>query len=693
MIDALEQTDKYMIGIRTYIYVLCCQLNEAVTPFKRKYVDAYVVFCKFMQLEMKKEKKSKDNDYPYAAVGTTDIEKKIIKRYFEAKSSETKFQPFTTIAENPNIEDTATTAVQTFLNELSPNTHIALAGNANDIKGCVQRIEKPKFQLYNADSEEIPEEIPKQIKMAKIDNNDDGSGSEGEPYKQVYEVSDDENVDVPETEISQMPKFKPDPEINVPDRPIGTFAEEIQEALGWVEHRNVARVKRDNYWSVYNAQAKAQDDVIVFLAQNRSKVTVRQRLFQIEEALEITKVHRTNLWNLQGYYKDLEQKLTKTKEEKVEEVEEEKIKVPETSKNSGTSVASENSKKRKEPVAPTVKKPAVVKDKKVKTTPTVAAPKQTSGEIFFQLDDKGRSQIVRDRNYKPTVVEIDLVEEDSEKDDDLKPEEEADFDYCPEFEVGDNGTKSDEEDSEDVKKDKTGISGKTKNSKKTKEIPTVTPNIRNKKIQITLEGVTVASATIGSSSVPISTPTTSTITENSGNSKNSGISGNSTEIFSKSSDEQVKKGPSVPKAKIAVTEAIDSVSVPTFTSATSKETEIPEISKNSGISGNSMEILDKSTGTESKEVPGVPKAAEAVSGTIGSISAPSSTSTSTSSSEKSEISENSGISRNSTVNVGDKAASDVRNEATVEVESVVASVSTGETSAPVKPVRVPLWKR
>ena len=226
MIDALEQTDKYMIGIRTYIYVLCCQLNEAVTPFKRKYVDAYVVFCKFMQLEMKKEKKSKDNDYPYAAVGTNDIEKKIIKRYFEAKSSETKFQPFTTIAENPNIEDTATTAVQTFLDELTSNTKIAYSGNASNIKGCAKRVKKPKFQLYNADSEEIPEEI------AKIDNNDDGSGSEGEPYRQVYEESDDENVNVPETEISQMPKFKPDPEINVPDRPIGTFAEEIEDALG-----------------------------------------------------------------------------------------------------------------------------------------------------------------------------------------------------------------------------------------------------------------------------------------------------------------------------------------------------------------------------------------------------------------------------------------------------------------------------
>jgi hypothetical protein len=230
-------------------------------------------------------------------------------------------------------------------------------------------------------------------------------------------------------------------------------------------------------------------------------------------------------------------------------------------------------------------------------------------------------------------VEIDLVEEDSEKDDDLKPAEGVDFDYCPEFEVGDNGDENDEEDSEDVTKDKTGISGKGKIPKKSKKIPPVTPKIRNKKIQITLEGVTVASASIGSSSVPISTPTTSTISENSGNSKNSGISGNSTKI------------------------------------------------------------LDKNTDTESKEVPSVPKAAEAVSGTIGSISASSSTSTSTSSSEKSEISENSGISRNSTVNDGDKTTSIVGSEATVEVERVVASVSTGVTSAPVKPVRVPLWKR
>ena len=30
--------------------------------------------------------------------------------------------------------------------------------------------------------------------IAKIGNNDDGSGSEGEPYRQVYEESDDENV-------------------------------------------------------------------------------------------------------------------------------------------------------------------------------------------------------------------------------------------------------------------------------------------------------------------------------------------------------------------------------------------------------------------------------------------------------------------------------------------------------------------
>ena len=281
-----------------------------------------------------------------------------------------------------------------------------------------------------------------------------------------------------------------------------------------------------------------------------------------------------------------------------------------------------------------MKKPAVVKDKKVKTTPTVAAPKQTSGEIFFQLDDKGRSQIVRDRNYKPTVVEIDLVEEDNDDNDegDLRAEEvEGDkYDYGRDDEG--NG-EIEVSKLKGRKNEKTEITENSKIPKNSTEIPSVTPNTRNKKIQITLEGVTVASATIGSPSVPISTPTTSTITENSGNSKNSGISGNSTEI------------------------------------------------------------LSKSTGTESKEVPSVPKAAEAVSGTIGSISAPSSTSTSTSSSEKSEISENSGISRNSTVNVGDKAASNVRSEATVEVESVVASVSTGETSAPVKPVRVPLWKR
>ena len=122
----------------------------------------------------------------------------------------------------------------------------------------------------------------------------------------------------------------------------------------------------------------------------------------------------------------------------------------------------------------------------------------------------------------------------------------------------------------------------------------------------------------------------------------------------------------------------------------------PEISEISEISENfeiSTKNISENAVVEDKGVPNVPKVADAVPEAIGSTIVPISTSTSSKNSDKSENSVISGNSKNSTENVSQKTSNVGGNEVTADLESAVASASTGNTSVPVKPTRVPLWRQ
>ena len=182
----------------------------------------------------------------------------------------------------------------------------------------------------------------------------------------------------------------------------------------------------------------------------------------------------------------------------------------------------------------------------------------------------------------------------------------------------------------------------------------------------------------------------------SGNSEISEISENfeiSTKNISENAVVEDKGVPNVPKVADAVPEAIGSTIVPISTSTSSKNS---DKSENSVISGNfeiSTKNISENVVEEVKGVPNVSKVAEAVPEAIGSIIVPISTSTSSKNSDKSENSVISGNSKNSTENVSQKTSNVGGNEVTADLESAVASASTGNTSVPVKPTRVPLWRQ
>ena len=117
-------------------------------------------------------------------------------------------------------------------------------------------------------------------------------------------------------------------------------------------------------------------------------------------------------------------------------------------------------------------------------------------------------------------------------------------------------------------------------------------NIQGKKVQITFEGAKVATATIGGSSSSTSTTTSSQISENSEISKISRNSEISTKIVPENTGRQSKGVPSVPKAAEAVSGTIGSTSAPLSTSTSTKISDKSEISEISGNSKISTEIVN-----------------------------------------------------------------------------------------------------
>ena len=82
LLNALAIMDTTLLGIQTYVYILYCQLNPSVTPFRSKYLDTYFVFCNWMQMAMMKEKNVDINQYPFVTVDSSEASRNIIKKYF-----------------------------------------------------------------------------------------------------------------------------------------------------------------------------------------------------------------------------------------------------------------------------------------------------------------------------------------------------------------------------------------------------------------------------------------------------------------------------------------------------------------------------------------------------------------------------------------------------------------------------------
>ena len=137
LINALIPMDTHLYGIQTYVYILYCQLNPSVTPFKSKYLDAYFIFCNWMQLLILRDKNVDSYQYPFVTVDSSTASRNIIQKYFFVRANEVGQSPLpSSLNQLPSLSSKPTSAATNYFKNLPINASEAYVGNTRNIKGC-----------------------------------------------------------------------------------------------------------------------------------------------------------------------------------------------------------------------------------------------------------------------------------------------------------------------------------------------------------------------------------------------------------------------------------------------------------------------------------------------------------------------------------------------------------------------------